>query len=328
MKSALAIGTIVLVTLFAGCAAPAVETVAPPSSAPTVVNKAGGTAQILGTIRDDEGRGIEGAEIEVAHRTTSNATRLASDAAGRFTLEGLEAGTYVVYARKLGFFDAQPKSVELDEGETAQVNVTLRPLPSIVPFHQTKNFRVMMTWNACVVVGAPVSVTQCGASVHNTGNITTRIEVDEMQTGELDTMVVEMKWTPTVGLCPASFRSDVFSPDQADLDATFPSINSRHWADSNPFHWDNVPDRVKSPTRLVIQRVGDPLAMHSAERTELNGGEPIETSGGWTIQPWYYATGPNGLPVDVYCVANQPVDIWSTVFFVDPMPTADWTAVA
>jgi len=77
---------------------------------------AGGT--ITGIVRDTAG--VPVANVEVTARP--GAYRARTDSAGRFTIDGLEAGRYVVVARKLGY---APVNWDVNVGPEGRVDVQL-----------------------------------------------------------------------------------------------------------------------------------------------------------------------------------------------------------
>jgi hypothetical protein len=80
-----------------------------------------GSAALSGTVLGPADARVEGAEVRV--RGARGATR--TDAAGRYALAGLPAGTQVLEVRRVGYEIAEP-SVELRSGETTTRDVHLR----------------------------------------------------------------------------------------------------------------------------------------------------------------------------------------------------------
>jgi hypothetical protein len=115
---------LVLVCLLAGCAAPAESAPAAitttSSAAPAVAEEERGS--IAGLVTDDEKAPIADAQVALIGLANTTTT----DAAGRFTFNGLEAGTYSLSVQRLGYAVAARK-VDVVAGEVAQVLLVLAP---------------------------------------------------------------------------------------------------------------------------------------------------------------------------------------------------------
>ncbi|MBI2077486.1 MAG: carboxypeptidase regulatory-like domain-containing protein [Euryarchaeota archaeon] len=319
-----------LVIASAGCvdAAPTTALGASSSAPQATVHQSAGQGTLDGVVLDDEARPIEGAKVAGQHRDVMNQTfEVASGPGGRFLVTGLQEGTYIVQVTRFGYYPSPPRLVEVKDGETASLILTLEPTPSYEPFHATKTHNIHWNWDAGVILPVVGYQGATGTSWEGS-NVTEPYPIDEKASGELTGIIVEAVWTPSLAYFSGAFRTDLYSPEQTGLDATFPPLNGRHWADTNPFHWDNVPERARSPTYLFVPRNGDNVsAMHSTQRTALNGGSPIETSGRWLLEvqsAGEYAKGAFGTPVDVAGTWDQNVRIHVTFFFMgDPEP--GWT---
>lgn len=307
--------------VLSGCMAAAGDTDATPS--PSLTNDAKqGQGRIEGRVTDPELRPIPKARLQLTSRDAPTASMESeSDGEGVFTFEGLAGGEYLIYAAKLGYRDAAPLRVTVSEAEPAPAAVVLEPLPTLEAFHRTEHYTVYFYWYACAIAA---NTPYCPLLVYTSSNTTRAYKNEEREVGEMQTFVVEMSWKPNFSQCGGAMRSDIYSPE-ADAIGTAASR-----ADTNPYHWDNVPDRVKSPTHVLIPREGDdPIAMHSSNRTELNDGTPIETDGKWSIIAFPHGGGSTlGTPVDYQCTVDQRVNIHLTGFYNEPAPTKEWSALA
>jgi hypothetical protein len=311
-----------LVLAFAGCSgAPSAAKQTPGAS----IDAGQGKGRIVGLVLTIEQLPIPEAAIRIFPKTdaAAPAVTLVTDAGGKFDAQGLPEGAYILYATKPGFKDLLPLNIDVAAGATSNVVVTMQEAKTLVAFHESFSRTISFPVWACVIAPVPVDCT----GAFNPGNLSTPVKNDEEQTGPLASLIVEGTWTRNVPVCANGLQHHVFSPEQKDLDPTYVANNKKYWAVTNPFHWTNVPDATKNPTRLMIQREGSPLAMLSPERSTLNGGKPIQIGGEWKVQSWpYSAKGGVGTPVDVDCWLNQTATLWVSAFFVAPAPN-DWSVL-
>jgi len=75
-------------------------------------------ATITGTVRDSASRPVAGADVVAL----PGAHRARSDSAGKFTITGLDGGSYTVRARRLGF---APTETTVDISSNARLNIAL-----------------------------------------------------------------------------------------------------------------------------------------------------------------------------------------------------------
>ncbi|MFQ5537864.1 MAG: carboxypeptidase regulatory-like domain-containing protein [Gemmatimonadota bacterium] len=96
------------------------------STAPAIA----GAQEIRGLVFDQASSApVPGAEVIVLSGDWKPVARDTADARGRFTLGGIEQGTYTLVARAAGMVASAPTEVVLDSGNARQLMVGLRPLP-------------------------------------------------------------------------------------------------------------------------------------------------------------------------------------------------------
>src|SRR5262245_62762382 len=76
-----------------------------------------GSAQLSGTVLDESGGAVAGAEVTVTQTATGIARTVTTDAGGSYTFPNLPVGPYQLQIRKQGF------SVYVQSGIVLQVNV-------------------------------------------------------------------------------------------------------------------------------------------------------------------------------------------------------------
>src|SRR4029079_5360614 len=88
--------------------------------------QAGSTGAISGTVRDEKGAIVPGAQIEVVNSTTGVTERTTtSDGSGNFGVSQLPPGTYKLIVTGAGFSKAELPDVKVNVTETTTVNVPL-----------------------------------------------------------------------------------------------------------------------------------------------------------------------------------------------------------
>lgn len=296
--------------------------------APAWVEAHDGTGALAGTVIDAELRPIGAARIQVVAEREKDTPPIAltSDQGGRFTVQGLQGGTYLVYASKEGYREAPPKPVQAVEGTTVEVRLILERLPSPDPFHESRTWRFQNSIHRCVKV-VDVSI-NCNIHAFIGWSISPFTYTNDKlpDVHPLRTIAVELVWTDADSFCRAGERLDIFSPDEPaprppNNDGTNRSLHSPN----NPYYWNNLPN-VTSPIRRLVQRDGDdPDAMWSPRRTELAGGRPINLTGKWTVNHTIHPRNSlGGSPVFLSCVTHRDYSLWVTAFYVSPAPN-DWS---
>ena len=92
-----------------------------------VVLAAGG--QVSGTVTDPKGAVVSGAAITVIDPVTNQTFTATTDQQGRYKVEGLPAGSYVLAVSAKGFSDVRRESIKVEEGADAVVDVRLEVAP-------------------------------------------------------------------------------------------------------------------------------------------------------------------------------------------------------
>ncbi len=74
------------------------------------------TGVFAGTVHDPGGAAVAGAMVTATHRALERGTTVFTDAAGQFRLPALEAGTYDLRVRRVGYKDVLTNGVQLGDG--------------------------------------------------------------------------------------------------------------------------------------------------------------------------------------------------------------------
>src|ERR1035438_2201238 len=83
------------------------------------------TGTLRGTIKDPHGAGVPGATVSVTSIETSQTRSATTNSEGRYSLPFLPPGAYNLTATAKGFGRASDKQVQLDVGQTAELDVQL-----------------------------------------------------------------------------------------------------------------------------------------------------------------------------------------------------------
>ncbi len=90
-------------------------------------SQGGNRGAISGTVRDEKGASVPGAQIEIINAGTGITERSAtSDGSGNFTVTQLPAGDYKLVVSAAGFSKADVPDVKVNVTETTTVNVPLK----------------------------------------------------------------------------------------------------------------------------------------------------------------------------------------------------------
>lgn len=315
MASQRACGLLALLALWSGCTSSA--GLASDSADSSSVQTSEGEGTIEGVVTDDEIIPLHRARIQIVSMTDKSlpAIDLLTDDGGKFVVEGLAVGEYVVYVSKVGYREPAPETVLVGQ-EMVRLIFLLERLAVQVPFHESVRYQTSIPLMVCAVYPGNFFCFRPYGQFPN--QFYTHV-VEESQKGLLQSLIIEMRWTPRTPGCPGGMRNNVFAPEAETFTDT---------SKSNPYHWDSLP-RVNSPTRLFIPREGNDLAaMWSAARTQLNDDEPIETSGKWTIVTNPHPAPAGAAQIGFDCAQSQPFENWLTSFYVDPAPSSLWSIFA
>jgi hypothetical protein len=127
----LVLATIVAAVALAGCAGGDGGT----KGMDPVPDAAQGTATLSGTVLDEENLPIASATVYLQEPDLEATT----DVDGRYSFEGLAAGTVTMEVHKMGYRPL-PQRVTLQEGVINEVDVVLAIIPVLVPHHETIPF--------------------------------------------------------------------------------------------------------------------------------------------------------------------------------------------
>lgn len=94
--------------------------------APAVRSSAAAGGTLSGTVTDPKGAVVVGATVTVTDAAGQQAhAPVQTDTQGRYKIEGLPAGTYVVVINSKGFKEARREQLSVEEGKTALLNIQL-----------------------------------------------------------------------------------------------------------------------------------------------------------------------------------------------------------
>ncbi|HZJ00161.1 MAG TPA: carboxypeptidase regulatory-like domain-containing protein [Gemmatimonadaceae bacterium] len=88
------------------------------------------TGELSGTVTADAGKGVGEATLQIARNDGSGAQTAVTDANGAFRIRALAPGLYHVTARRIGFHEAQRRSIRIIAGQTTEIHVTLTSSPT------------------------------------------------------------------------------------------------------------------------------------------------------------------------------------------------------
>lgn len=215
-----------LALVFAGCAGGSAKTGTAPVASSEIQASGSpieGTGAITGVIIDDQTLPLAGVSIAVRSVDVGTTLEALTDEAGRFSVSGIAAGSYHVFAAKLGH-ESATKAVTVGDGETVTLTLTLAPILVDMIFHETigpYNGFVTCAYTKAGISGLPAdlpnqvdgSVTyncpsQAGAAL---GSAVNNFDFDLAQEN-IQAIQGELRWTP--GAVGTSQRLSLFlSPD-------------------------------------------------------------------------------------------------------------------
>lgn len=83
------------------------------------------TGAVSGTITDEAGAAVEAAQVQVVNRATGTTSGSIARAGGRFTVPGLEVGTYNVTVRRIGYVPQTKENVAVTLSQATRVDFAL-----------------------------------------------------------------------------------------------------------------------------------------------------------------------------------------------------------
>src|SRR6266566_7996421 len=92
-----------------------------------IAHGAGG--RIEGKVTDQKGAAVVGAIVTVTDPVSNQSFRATTDSEGRYKVEGVPAGTYLVAVSAKGFSEARREEVKVQDGATATVDLKLEIAP-------------------------------------------------------------------------------------------------------------------------------------------------------------------------------------------------------
>jgi len=254
---------------------------------------------IRGRVLDARGQPLEGASVRV-RRTGAASWAVATDATGRFEVDGIEAGESVVSVSAPGFLESGETVASVAAGDTADVPpVTLEPERRI-------SGRVVDRGGA-PIAGAAVSVApmlspvRAGAALPSALGRVESLGIDphRAQRARFRVLCPE-EAGPHVTITAASLRID--SKDAVEF--SFPFADTLLVADRHAFPGG----RTDEDGRFDLGGVGDgPYFVMASSPGYVPAGDPISVSGGAT---------------DVVVVMAKGGEIRGTVFGPDGRPYA------
>jgi hypothetical protein len=97
---------------------------------PVLYAQRSSTGDLSGTVTADGGKGVADATVQIARNDGTAAQSVVTDAAGAFRIRGLAPGLYHITARRIGFREAQLRSLRIVAGQTAEIRVALTTSPT------------------------------------------------------------------------------------------------------------------------------------------------------------------------------------------------------
>src|SRR5437667_9594462 len=76
------------------------------------------TGVFTGVVRDGNGGAVAGATVTATNRQFQRGTTVFTDTSGRFRLPAIEAGTYDLRVRRVGYKDRADQGLQLGDGTT------------------------------------------------------------------------------------------------------------------------------------------------------------------------------------------------------------------
>lgn len=310
-SNGIAVAGLLLIMLLAGCLGgedviPEAEDEGTPETAGEAEFDAQ-TGALRGAVSSELFEPLRDARVEVLDMDRNPTEYTAMTAAdGEFAISHMEPGQYIVFITRVGY-EANQRSVQINAGELATIQVQLQILPSDGPYAEEWEEVGIITFSiawwaepevvGCIVIPGTTGIAKsCGNFRYGAdGNI--NFNVDE----EVETILLEMVWTPA-GPLGESLRLEVICPavPRGTLGAVEDPEHDCYW--DSPSH--------SSP---IIHRV-------DREHWEEHG---YNHTGSWQgrIFAAYGTLGTYGLTgVDAGVAYEQSFTVHSTLFYREPAP--------
>ncbi len=203
-----------------------------------------------------------------------------TDDDGRAVFDGLEPGEYTVAAQRLGYQSMAAK-VTLGAGEDATKALELDPVEVAASFFETIPYVGHLGCGAGVIV--TTMTWNCVVSSNH------RVTWDTEVRGDVETILGELVWE----------RSSSFSAQAFNLVAGFDET-------CNPCSFAHGYGSETGPSPVIL-------------RVDASFGgleEPDET---YEVRHRIWVPGQSGEPTMVVVVLEQPVELWVTAFYGEPM---------
>jgi carboxypeptidase family protein len=151
--------------------------------------------KIMGVVTNDEEVPLEGAAVAILTGAGAISLAAVTDAAGNFAFLGVEPGSYILTAQKVGFTDYVEKNLQVAAGDALEKSIRLVALPRNEPYSETHTFDGMSTgWGYKTPVVGPVGGSYYYAvtltDVNNNGD---QFKTTQPPTA-MQNMVAEMQW--------------------------------------------------------------------------------------------------------------------------------------
>jgi len=215
----------------------------------------GATGAISGTVKDENGAGVPGAQIEVVNASTGVTERSATgDSSGNFTVTQLPPGTYKVVVTATGFSKAELPDIKVRVTETTTVAVPLK----------------------VGEVGASVTVTGAGSEVQLTSATTGQTLTAEtirnlpLSTGNFLTLL-----TLSSGANTELFQSDALGRGAVTINVNGQRpVNNNYQLEGINANDINLPqlDNVPLPNPSTVQEFKTQTSLYDASQGRNGGG--------------------------------------------------------
>jgi hypothetical protein len=314
MQNALLMAIAILILSLSGCAdreelCVDCDTPPPPPDA----------AAVSGRILDEESVPVANAQVALLDPESRDiAAQTTSGEDGSFDLGLVEPGQWILSVNALGY-EAASQRLELVGGQDlTDLTFVLEAIAVAEAFHETFTHTFELTFGIGWHVGGDFNqgCIMPGVTCQAIGfpNPNVEFNVSEVDGAPAATIVIEETWIPNSGICAKAIAIDVYAPEN-DGGPSF----------DNPHYWTNYPSDEWSTTSPVVMVIpgsdpSNPQALDSTERAEKNDGEPIEADGDWLVRNFPPGAGLTNLPADAHCFTDQKMDVFFTVFYLDPAP--------